>query len=340
MIGFLNLGFKQYIGEHDTNIRKCRFCGRTEKNAKQQIFGPKDNSHAISYFLGNEKIFCLEECKECNNKFGKTIEIDLAEYYGPLRAMLGKKSRANNPLTSDGINYDYSAGRTRIVATGENEKQLKAFLDNTIKEASIGLDIQHPIILHNIYKVLVKYIIACIPSEYLPFMQDAIDWINGKKNPPKGLLPAIYRIETLNNVDEPILRIYIRNDEKKDMPFCIGELRFLENLYIFAVPYCKKKNSLNIQLEKGLEEFVHRLYPETIFTKENFCDNEKKLITMHVGLSFPDGKSPKDCFVPFQEGDNTNWSNDKIMRMRKQFGKTNLHEGEIWSPIVQPVDIL
>lgn len=67
---FADLGFEQYFGEPDKNKRICRFCN--EQGAG--IFGDKKNSHAISWFLGNDALFCLEECKTCNNTFGRTIE--------------------------------------------------------------------------------------------------------------------------------------------------------------------------------------------------------------------------------------------------------------------------
>ena len=61
----------------------------------------------------------------------------------------------------------------------------------------------------------------------------------GEKHPHKGVLPPVYRVETLDEVKKPSLCVYIRRDVKKDQPYCVGELRFMENLYVYALPYCK-----------------------------------------------------------------------------------------------------
>lgn len=62
----------------------------------------------------------------------------------------------------------------------------------------------------------------------------------------------------------------------------------MENLYVFAVPYCKDKDVMHPYLANQLEKFVVTRYKHLLnkykFTIENICDDEPKLITTHVKL--------------------------------------------------------
>ena len=86
---YADLGYNQYFGEQDKSKRVCRFCHA----AGADKFGKPENSHAISWFLGNDALFCLEECKDCNNTFGSSIENALSSYYQYYRAAERRKSR-------------------------------------------------------------------------------------------------------------------------------------------------------------------------------------------------------------------------------------------------------
>ena len=276
-----DLGFEQYFGEPDKNKRVCRFCNETGAN----IFGDKKNSHAISWFLGNDALFCLEECKKCNNTFGSTIENALSSYYQYYRAAEHRKSRNGKPLTAKGFNYEHLAdGGLRYYASEPDDNAPKVGERLPEEGLLIHLNNKEPVVLHDIYRVLVKYVVACLPNELLPAFQATVKWIRGEKHPSKGTLPPVYRIETLDEVQKPSLCVYIRKDNKKDLPYCVGELRFMENLYVFAVPYCKGYDVMNPYLAEPLLRFVKQRYPEMTFTIENYCDYEQKMIINHVKI--------------------------------------------------------
>lgn len=278
---FADLGFEQYFGEPDKNKRVCRFCN--EKGTG--IFGDKKNSHAISWFLGNDALFCLEECKTCNNTFGSTIENALSSYYQYYRAAGHRKSRKGKPLTAKGFNYDLLAdGGLRYFAYEPIVNAPKVGERLPEEGLLIHLNNKEPVVLHDIYRVLVKYVVACLPNELLPAFQTTVKWIRGKKRPSKGSLPPVYRIETLDDVHRPSLCVYILRDNKKDLPYCVGELRFMENLYIFAVPYCKGRDVMNPYLAEPLSHFVKQRYPDLTFTIENYSDYEQKMIINHVKI--------------------------------------------------------
>lgn len=277
---YADFGYNQFYGEWDKNKRKCRFC----HTQSPDIFGDPKDSHAISFSLGNERLFCLEECKSCNVKFGKGIEQHLSNYYEFFRASDKRKSRKGKPLTSKGFNYDYTGGTIRYVATSPNDNI--TLIGNKIPSEGIKLQLNSdkPVVLHQCYRALVKYVLSCLPTSLLPAFAATIEWVKGNKKPRRHMLPPVYRYEQLESVQHPSLCVYVRRDDKKDLPYCVGELRFLENLFVFALPYCKGHDVMPSQLSKPLDTFVKKRYPDMAFTIENFCDDEEKMITSHVLL--------------------------------------------------------
>lgn len=170
-----------------------------EKEATK--FGDPKNSHAISYFLGNDALFCLEECKGCNNTFGSTIENALSNYYQYYRAAEHRKSRKGNPLTAKGINYEATSdGGMRIFQSEPIENAPRVGEKLSEDGLLVHLHNREPVVLHDIYRVLCKYVIACLPGDLMPAFKDTVKWIKGEKHPHRGVLPPVYRIETLEEV--------------------------------------------------------------------------------------------------------------------------------------------
>ena len=69
----------------------------------------------------------------------------------------------------------------------------------------------------------------------------------------------------------------------------------MENLYLYALPYCKEHDVMNTALATPLARFVSTRYPDLPFTVENFCDDDKKMIVNHVNIK-GDG-----VLMPFSE---------------------------------------
>ncbi len=289
---YADLGYDQFIGPTNGNIRKCRFCDSTDPHK----FGKKKCSHAISLFMGNTALFCLEECEECNNRFGKGIELDLANYYEYYRAAERRVSRTSKKqIIAKGFNYEYNGVGLKF--TSFNPIAGVPKVGESIPKDGFVIDLHNrkPVILHNVYKILVKYVISCIPGDLLDYFSETIKWINGGKRPRKGSLPPVFRYEKLYNVEKPSLCIYIRKDDKMDLPFCVGELRFMEFLYVYAIPYCKK-DVMNEYLVRPLKSFVLQRFPQIDFTIENFCDDEEKMIINHVKIE----GTPNTILQPLQ----------------------------------------
>ena len=112
--------------------------------------------------MGNDHLFCLEECKDCNERFGGTIEKDLSNYYSYYRASEGRKSRNNNPLTAKGFNFKYESGRMDFYFDKFINILPKPGMPFPKEGLRLDLEQEKPVCLHNIYRLLVKFVIQTI----------------------------------------------------------------------------------------------------------------------------------------------------------------------------------
>ena len=85
---------KKYVyGNSDKSKRKCKYCGRTIINGATY----NEEAHAIPESLGNKTIISADECDCCNDKFSKTIDLDIFEYLKLFRVLYGKKGKKGVP---------------------------------------------------------------------------------------------------------------------------------------------------------------------------------------------------------------------------------------------------
>ena len=76
---------KRYLGQ--VQPRRCRFCGRGEKDTKF-----RDKCHVIAVGLGNRELFSHDECSECNND-GAKLETELCAWLALPRATARIRAR-------------------------------------------------------------------------------------------------------------------------------------------------------------------------------------------------------------------------------------------------------
>ena len=267
-------GIKQYTGEPDRTKRVCRFC----KESGENIF--REESHAISAFLGNDYFFCYEECDTCNHGFVNKLEQDLDNYYIVARSLDSCKNRNGKKINYKGKGYKIDHSDTMPMITLKGEQNLDSIGQDGVELSLVN---DTPVDVRNIYKCLVKYVLSSLPSEdILPFSRTIL-WVKGKLNPSH--LPPIYRVETLPNIERPELAILIRKDKKKDVPYCVARFAFLSNYYVFAVPYCQPNDVGNSMLKDALKRYIQLSESDiSHYTIEDFNSKEKYNIVTHRTL--------------------------------------------------------
>ncbi len=284
VFAFLYHGHHHFIGEPDKNKRTCRFCNKTGAN----LF--KKDSHAISAFIGNDYLFCNEECDECNeNFFSTTMEHDLDNYFKIARSLSRSLNRKKKKINVKGENYyiDNSGEYPKLTYYAKEDEVID--LDN-ISEDGLNFYLLNnaPVKLCNIYKLFVKYAIAVIPNEHLPQFKRAIYWIRGKLESKS--LPPIYRCDIPTEIDKPEIAVFIRKDEMKDIPFCIVRFAFMSYYYIFAIPFCQPYDEDNYLLGKALERYLQLCGEQkSIYKVEDY--NSSEAISYYTKITiFKDSK--------------------------------------------------
>ena len=88
----------------DSSARRCRFCGRGP--SAQVTF--RKRAHAGPELLGSKTIRTLNECDECNGRFGREFECHLGNRLDFLRSVTQVKGKGGAP------SYENPSGTMRI----------------------------------------------------------------------------------------------------------------------------------------------------------------------------------------------------------------------------------
>lgn len=281
---FTDIGYDYFIGEQDAQKRICRFCGLTNLTpyGNKQRFNQRPSAHALSWFLGNKHTWCCDECNSCNEKFGATIERDFNQYFSILRVLYRLKSRENNDLDDyEGLNFKIEKRKLSFFQGPDPIYGQPTEFPQEDGHTEIILIDKQKTIRANMYRCLVKYVINCLPFVQIPYFKRTIEWVNGDIKGER--LPRIFHNDQLPVVyDKPWLKIFIRKDDDHSYPYCIGELRFYENIMFFAVPYCQTKDDDNDSLDKAMENFIRTYQTDILLKDETFDDESSTHSCQHI----------------------------------------------------------
>ncbi len=206
------------IGKQQNRV--CRFCSGKEADGIKF----SSDAHAIPKSVGNNLLFCNEECNDCNGIFGRGIETDFGNYFAINRAFHPIKTRSKN------------------IYIGENfciDKNGNCFVDEItpIEKArgSKRLNCKETVTDSSLYRSLAKFVINLIDEKYLNEFHDTIDWIRGKMIPK--LLPPVLVAECTNPIEQPTLTLFIRKPDKgSGLPFCTALMQCIDRAFFFIMP--------------------------------------------------------------------------------------------------------
>lgn len=267
------------IGEPKKSKRICRFCGKSQP---QTQFTKK--AHAISEALGNTKIILNEECDECNEFFGKSIEKDFILYHSFDRVWfhIGTKN-TNNPPIIKSKSFKIERNTNGVSILVKTDKQI---FNPPIFSHTFHHD--EAIMPQNFYKALCKYALSVIDGEYIKYFSETMKWLKGEKIASQ--LPKIVGVRDYSFVkmwkSYPLI-LYIRKDNNQKIPFLIGEFNFTMHKYLFVVPFCNQDTNNFIDL-KYMKEFLKE-YFSAIYNSNNYIfmecsSNEKKDFQININF--------------------------------------------------------
>lgn len=155
----------------------CRFC---EREAGAVTF--RKEAHAIPAALGNKNVISKSECDECNRKYGESIEIDLANFLGPLRTIFGIQGRKGVPTfrrrieTSAPIRYR----EKNTILMNEEGTDDAVILHPGADGESLACDIEYPPFeLASVGRALARMALFHIRAGKHSSFRHILEWVRG-----------------------------------------------------------------------------------------------------------------------------------------------------------------
>lgn len=216
------------IGESDKTKRICKFCKLGKEHGKTF----QKEAHAIPEGFGNKYIINNEECDDCNEKFGNTIESEFLkslDFFRVFYKIKGKKGPLKIPFKGGEIEDTNDGIEIRIDSS-------KIISDENNIPKSFEVEMHHKISLMNLYRALAKFAIGVLNNNILPNFSKTIDWING--NDAMSKLPKVaVSINTYNHFETANITIFTRrNDNDNTRPYCFVELKSKGLAFIYLLP--------------------------------------------------------------------------------------------------------
>lgn len=224
VVGYAQGDRKIYIGESDKTKRVCRFCGKTYKDTKYQ-----KKAHAISEALGNNTIFCNEECDVCNERFGETLEMELYRQFGILYSLYGVKGKkGKRKYVDENISISDEGVQIKVNSEVPSKEELAQ------SGFSFNVDGGLSYTPQNVYKCLCKFAISVIDKKYLCELQKTIDWISSDEMLSK--VPYVY-IRNCYNENHPMIAIYTSKESNYPDRTFIARIFLLNIELVYIFPY-------------------------------------------------------------------------------------------------------
>ncbi len=215
--------------------------------------------------MGNKKFIQNEECGICNEYFAENAEEDFSNMLVFNRLKYGLKDKNGYPIFQFG-----SKKYARFFDWEEEDYEKDWGYFEAVKEIVKTKHIKCPIIIDiggnkkidehmnisyikdfcpmHAYKTMVKCVIGLIGNDNLISFQDTIKWLRYGNSFCKLPQVAIGKCQRL--IIEPELYIFQRKDETNwNMPYCYGELRVLDQIFVFIIPFCSKDKKEFITVE-------------------------------------------------------------------------------------------
>ena len=241
---------KEWVGEPDKQKRVCRYCHRSMPEVSF-----KKVAHTISEALGNKSIKTNDECDECNQLFGDTIEQDFLSIFDIPRLFFGIKKKNGFPHKFVGDNYTIEKDDIGTIKINYRMKEGEQIPSETDICEKLMLTPNRSFPEQNIYKALCKYVYGVLDDETLKSFERTREWLIGKSVEPK--LPKLSRLYHPQIMEHPRIMLYVRKPEaRNDLPHVVAEIRIINLAFIVILPFSDKDICL-YETEEDYMRFWH-----------------------------------------------------------------------------------
>lgn len=241
---------KEWVGEPDKQKRVCRYCHRSMPEVSF-----KKVAHTISEALGNKSIKTNDECDECNQFFGDTIEQDFLSIFEIPRLFFGIKKKNGFPHKFVGDNYTIEKDDIGTIKINYRMKEGEQIPCETDICEKLMLTPSRSFPEQNIYKALCKYVYGVLDDETLKSFERTRKWLIEKSVEPK--LPKLSLLYHPHIMKHPRIMLYVRKPEaRNDLPHVVAEIRIINLAFIVILPFSDKDICL-YETEEDYMRFWH-----------------------------------------------------------------------------------
>ncbi len=222
------------IGEPDKLKRICRYCSRSMPEVSF-----KKDAHTISEALGNKSIKTNDECDNCNQLFGDSIEQDFLSLFNISRVFFGIKNKTGYPHKVNGDNYSFKKTDNGNISINYYMKEGEQALNPDHSPLNISLISHRAFPEQNIYKALCKYVFGVLDDVTLKSFERTRKWLIGMNS--ETSLPKLARFDHPDVKKHPTIMVFIRKDEStKDLPHVVAEVRIINISFVVILPFSNK----------------------------------------------------------------------------------------------------
>lgn len=210
------------VGGRDSSVCRCRFCGE-----KKPTVSFNHDSHAIPEAVGNTRLFCLDECDQCNNELAPVEEhfIHFMDFRRATNFITKKGSSV--PPDIKGMNFGVKDGK--VYVDGSQVEQ------SLIEKGKIKLLHSMMITDQGLYRAMCKFVIDLLPASELPHFQQTIAWVRGIKSVIK--VPVIYHAYGVKEIEQPQLWLFLNQQRIAYSPYCTAILHVCDAVFMFMIPF-------------------------------------------------------------------------------------------------------
>jgi hypothetical protein len=219
--------------------RICRYC---DKGAPDVSFDQK--AHALPGLIGNQWLFDLRECDQCNALFGSTIDAHFGRWSAPWRALERTPNR-------EGASPKYSAHDGAVHIESDDSSQMTV-VEGMSEAGRYTIDPEARVVDFKltrrgfapsaVFKCLVKMAISVAPPEASESLKHLKAWIRGDAESSEAFADVllVLFIQTRPTVYAPgrfdfqLLRR--KSKAPMDSPYMFFRLRFGGRAYQIALP--------------------------------------------------------------------------------------------------------
>ncbi|WP_028973934.1 HNH endonuclease [Spirochaeta cellobiosiphila] len=298
------------IGEQDKKKRVCRFCG------KSIVKGKSFNSiaHVIPESLGNKKIFCHDECDQCNGGLIKTLEDSLGSYLEVFKTTWHVKGKRGVPkIKSKDGNLEIISLKNNPLL--ENNEEIKNILSqirsrpevlilqrnsdgSKIDPFNIKYQSTNKINPQDIYRAFCKMAIEIVPAELLNKLEFTNRFIH--KDVKLTKLPKIaMTIHPELFLKHPEISLYYLKQNDENLPKIVIEIEIWTYAFVCIVPTSENEITDYLSEEKYKKYFdTFYFYKGHKWNFEDFSLDELRDFNMNIHFNQEDTSLENEKHTP------------------------------------------